>query len=244
MKIITRLAALALSLFATVSHATTYEFTGSLNVNTQTFRYSGSFDLNEQAAGDTIYYPGETAPVQQGFSTVYFNAITNLRATVGNSTLTVLGGLPLLVENITQAEAGTQFPKGLSAYFRTPTFTGGVMNGFSAYFSFLAVPALSQPIQWSALDTLLGGNAEQMLQSGTVIDPTVDPTLTGTQIPTDLAATFHQGVLLGVSQPGLTQVSYLDTLTQTAPVPEPHTYLMMLAGLLGVGVKARRKALL
>lgn len=224
--------AIALLVMTTVTsvHAAevSYIFHGITHIG-GTNSFTGTFVYDNAVSGSTVYYPG-TGPLQQGFSTVYTGAVKSLEITLDNGNQVISTGGDIVISNIQQAETGAQLPVGLGLLAWTGG-TNGSINGNIMTNMYLAFDPVTPNYSWDALDTYLNGNAEKLLQSSpSLLPPKIDTQLTGTSLPLDLLSTFDSGVFLGTNH-GLTNtVNYISSFT-LAPVPEPETYAMLLAGL-------------
>jgi hypothetical protein len=85
---------------------------------------------------------------------------------------------------------------------------------------------------WDALDTLLGGGAEQKLQANPSLLPAaVGPALTGTALPADLPSVFKSGQFVGVNFATTNAVLTVTSIVRhTSVVPEPASWALMLVG--------------
>lgn len=222
----------------------TYSFTGLATVGARdngppVHRYTGTFIIDDDMAATTVY---RNSTVMQGFTTVYQGAVRYLGITLDNGEQVQAWGGNLNVNNIQQAEPGTPVPPD----FTVQAWTGGssgTINGFSVfnmYLSFLPVPP---NFTWDGLDAYFAGNSEKLLESGDVALPaSIDPALTGTALPENLATTFTNGLFLGTNHDLTNTVNPIYTFVETtAPVPEPATLALMLAGGWVVVGAARRK---
>lgn len=233
-------------LFLPPAHAeqVAYDFAGGSAVGGIPRTFTGSFVFDNSAVGSTVYFPGETAPVQQGFSTVYAGSALSLALTLDNGE-TVSGDVgSITFSNIQQAESGAQLPEGLSlqAYMSNPV---GTINGINIQGLYLAFTPVTSNYSWDALDTYFSGNAEQLLQNNPGLLPTdIDPTLTGTALPADIQSVFpftlnessfstsqFIGTVHSAPNGVVTTVNYVSSFGLAAPVPETGSALMMLAGL-------------
>jgi PEP-CTERM motif len=112
------------------------------------------------------------------------------------------------------------------------TFDGGlVSSGAGALVNHFAL----SPLPFAVVISAYGDN-NQIIETHTVMVDTA-------------ADSLNEGTFLGIvrEQADIRAISFkgnavvLDNLSFTAPVPEPGTYALMLAGLLAVGVVARRR---
>ena len=231
----------------------TYDIVGGTSVGGAARTFTGSFVFDNAALGSTVYFPGESAPVQQGFSTTYTAAARGMSLTLDNGeTLTGQVGA-LVFSNIQQSEAGAQLPAGLSvqAYLSNPQ---GTINGITIQGLYLAFAPVASNYSWDALDAYFGGNAETLLQDNpSLLPPGIDPALTGTALPADLQSvfpftlnpsSFSTSQFIGTmhtSPSGMvTTVNYVSAFNlHVAQVPEPGTALMFLGGLGALAARRR-----
>lgn len=218
----------------------TYDMTGSTSVGASAHAFTGSFTYDNSATGSTVYFAGGQ---QEGFKTTYAGAVKNLSITLDNGETVSAGAGAIDISNITQSENGAQVPQGLSLQAWTSGASGTINNlvVHNIYLAFLPMPV---GMNWDALDAYYGTNAETFLKANPALLPSnIDPVLTGSALPGDLLTVFTNGLFLGTNN-GLTNT--LNTVTSmslhVAPIPEPETYALMLAGLGLVGFAARRRA--
>jgi PEP-CTERM motif len=236
------LAALLLSPLAQATELT-YDFTGRTWVGGTGHAYTGVFTFNDAVPASTVYQPGQTAPVQQGFQSSYVGAVHFLGITLDNGETVSASAGTLQVNNIQQAENGSQVPAGLSLQ----AWTGGAdgtINGLRVFNLYLAFLPVTPAFSWDALDAHFDGNAEQLLQANPGLLPAgIDPLLTGTALPAVLTDTFSSGLFLGTNHGWTNTVNQVDsfTLRVAAPVPEPGSLALMLAGGLAVAAALRRR---
>lgn len=239
-------ALLAALLLSPLAHATelTYDFTGRTWVGGAGHSYTGVFTFNDDVPASTVYQPGQTAPVQQGFQSSYFGAVHFLGITLDNGETVSASAGTLQVNNIQQAENGAQVPAGLSLQAWTAG-AHGTINGLSVFNLYLAFLPVTPAFSWDALDAHFGGNAEQLLSDDPSLLPAgIAPLLTGTGLPPLLTDTFVHGLFLGTNH-GLTNtVNEVNSfkLRAAAPVPEPASLALMLVGGLALAAAVRRRA--
>jgi hypothetical protein len=215
------IASLLFAAAASASHAgiVTYDFTGITNVGGITHTFTGVFEYENAATAHTVYFPGESAPVQQGFQSTFAAAARSLTITLNNGQ-SVHGGIGAIVNNnIQQAETGAQVPAGqsLQAY---SSGVAGTISGLDIRFMYLAFLPVEPNFNWDALDAYFNGNAEGMLQDNPSLLPsTIDPTLTGTAMPADLLTIFNGGVFLGTVHASTTTVNSITSFTLRVPSP-------------------------
>lgn len=227
-----------LSTTAARAEEVSYTFEGYTHIGNIT-SYTGTFVYDNAVVGSTVYYPG-TGPVQEGFSTVYAGAVKSLKIILNNGDQVVSAGGNIVVSNIQQAEIGAQLPEGLSLQAWTGTTTGSI-NGHDISNMYLAFLPVTPNYSWEGLDDKFGGNAEKILQSNPgILSPNIDTQLTGTSLPSNLLDTFNGGLFLGTNH-GLTNTVNTVSSFNLAPVPEPETNAMFLAGLGLMGVFTRRR---
>lgn len=221
----------------------TYDFKGFTHVGGSSHAFTGVFVLDTAAVGRTVYTPGDRGPVQQGFTTRYAGAVEQLSIRLDNGeTVTALPG-ELQLNNIQQAEPGSQVPAGLSAQAWTGG-ASGTINGLSVFNLYLAfLPVSADGFSWDGLDGYFGDNAEQLLQEDPSRLPAgIDPRLTGTALPGDLLSVYSGGLFLGTNH-GLTNtVNTITDITLRAPVPEPASaWMLATGGLALLGLRRRRR---
>jgi PEP-CTERM motif len=221
----------------------TYDFSGTTSVGGSSHAYTGVFVYETEAIASTVYTPGVTAPVQEGFATTYAGAVRQLSITLDNGERVVGAPGNLAINNISQAESGSQLPQGLSAQAWTGGSTGTI-NGFQVFNLYLAFLPLPGSFSWDALDDYYGGNAEHLLQANPHLLPSdIDPALTGTTMPADLLVRFNAGVFLGTNHDLTNTVNDAGNFTlrpTMPPIPEPGSWLLMMAGLAAmIGVRRR-----
>lgn len=238
-------ALLATLLLSPLAQATelTYDFTGRTWVGGIGHAYTGVFTFNDDVPASTVYQPGQTAPLQQGFQSSYVGAVSFLGITLDNGETVSAHAGTLQLNNIQQAENGAQVPAGLSLQAWT-SGAQGTINGLSVFNLYLAFLPVTPVFNWDALDAHFGGNAEQLLSDNPSLLPSdIDPVLTGTNLPPLLTDSFVNGLFLGTNH-GLTNtVNQVDSfrLREAAPVPEPGGLALMLSGGLAVVALMRRR---
>lgn len=232
------IASLAIAAAAATSQAEiiTYDFTGITNVGGSSHTFTGQFQYQNAAPSVTVYFPGQTAPVQQGFQSIFSGAVVGLSITLNNGE-SVSGALGYIANNnIQQAENGAQVPAGqsLQAY---SSGAAGTINGLEIRYLYLAFLPVDPNFSWDALDGYFNGNAETMLANNPALLPgSIDPTLTGTALPADLLSVFSGGLFLGTVHGNTTTVNTITSFTLHVPSPSAG-----LALLLPVALGARRR---
>ncbi len=215
-----------------------YDFAGMTNVGGHARTFTGTFECDVSVASHTVYFPGNGAPVQQGFRSTYIGGMRSLSISLSSGE-TVYGGAGYIDNNNTQqAEPGSQVPLGLSLQAYS-SGVSGTINGLPIWGMYLAFLPVTPNFSWDGLDNYFGGNAETMLQSNPSLLPgTIDPTLTGTAMPADLSAVFTDGLFLGTMHASTTTV---NTITWFEPrVPAPATWVAMSMPL-ALGARRRRR---
>jgi hypothetical protein len=222
----------------------TYTFTGLATVGARdggppVHPYTGVFIIDDDMAASTVY---RNNTVMQGFTTTYQGAVRYLGITLNNGEQVQAWGGNLNVNNIQQAEPGTPVPQD----FTVQAWTGGssgTINGFNVFNMYLSFLPVTPNFAWDGLDAYFAGNAEKMLEDGSAVLPAlIDPGLTGTALPENLATTFVNGLFLGTNHDLTNTVNPIYSFVETsAPVPEPTTLALILAGGWVVMGAARRK---
>ncbi len=230
----------SLALFASVSNAAivTYDFTGHTTVGGGYHRFTGVFQYENSTPGSTVYTPGNGAPVQQGFTSRYLGATRLLSITLDNGERVTAGVGTMQVNNIQQAEPGSQVPKDLSLQCWT-SGSSGTINGNFIHNMYLAFLPVEPNFSWDPLDTYFRGNAEAILQANpAALPPDIDPTLTGSALPVEILGTFTGGLFLGTNHALTNTVNTIDSFV-LRPVPSPST--AMIIALLPVLAPRRRR---
>ncbi len=219
----------------------TYDFGGITNVGGTPRSFTGEFSYDTSVAPDTVYIPsGNTI---QGFRTSYANAVKSLKIKLSNNEQVVCNtGGEIVINNIFQQEAGAPVPKGLTMQVYPPS-SAGTINGQFIHYMYLAFLPVNVSYNWDALDTLLDGNAENMLDANPSLLPhDISPTITGTQLTPDLNSMFTQGLFLGTihsnSQGTTTTVNSINWFERRA-VPTPGAAMVM--GLAAFATGRRRR---
>jgi hypothetical protein len=205
------LAALAICTATANAAIVTYDFTGSTNIGGSPHRFTGVFQYENTTPGTTVYTPGDGAPVQQGFTSRYHGATRLLTITLDNGETVTAGVGTMQVNNIQQAEPGSQVPKDLSLQAWT-SGSHGTINGFFVHNMYLAFLPVNPNFSWDPLDDYFGGNAEAILQANPAALPSdINPDLTGSALPAEILQTFTGGLFLGTNH-GLTNtVNTIDS---------------------------------
>lgn len=230
----------SLALFASASNAAivTYDFTGHTTVGGGYHRFTGVFQYENSTPGSTVYTPGNGAPVQQGFTSRYLGATRLLSITLDNGERVTAGVGTMQVNNIQQAEPGSQVPKDLSLQCWT-SGSSGTINGNFIHNMYLAFLPVEPNFSWDPLDTYFRGNAEAILQANpAALPPDIDPTLTGSALPVEILGTFTGGLFLGTNHALTNTVNTIDSFV-LRPVPSPST--AMIIALLPVLAPRRRR---
>lgn len=176
--------------------------------------FTGTFTYDAAATGViSSYYSGTQA--------IFDNAYSSLTLSIGGNTVssTVPGDLTLY----NSVSPPHSIPVGDSLYTFQP-LDGGGPNPSTGSFTGLT----PNYIYLGFVD--IGGTAFN----------------SGSALPTSLNLSDFDSVFVGINYGpfgagNTTTISSLLTLTPTAPVPEPETYALMLAGLAAVSLAARRK---
>ncbi len=215
------IAALLLTATSAAASVVTYDFAGITNVGGTTRTFTGVFQYESAAPPHTIYFPGDSAPVQQGFQSAYAGGLRHLGITLSSGEVVTGGVGTMHINNIQQAEGGAQVPAGesLQAYSGgvSGTINGQVISGL--YLAFLPQAAA---FNWDPLDAFMGGNAESMLQDNpALLPPAIDPVLTGTALPPDVLEVFSAGVFLGTSYGLSTSVNSITSFQLRGPACDP-----------------------
>lgn len=229
---ITSLAALALCAAAADAAIITYDFTGYTHVGGGYHRFTGVFQYENSTPGTTVYTPGNGAPVQQGFTSKYSGATRTLSIVLDNGEHVTAGPGIMQVNNIQQAEPGSQVPKDLSLQCWT-SGSAGTINGNFIHNMYLAFLPVDPNFTWDALDTYFGGNAEAILQANPAALPAnIDPALTGSALPAEILRTFTGGLFLGTNHGMTNTVNAIDSFVlRSVPAPSAAVVLMALPGI-------------
>lgn len=228
--------------FAAQATEYTYDFTGMTTVTGPRHQFTGVFVYEDGVASSTVYQPGQDVPVQQGFQSTYDGAVRELSIRLDNGETVAAAAGAIDINNIQQAEIGTQVPADLSLQAWT-WGAQGTINGLEIFNIYLAFSPVAPNFSWDPLDAYFETNAENLLRDNPALLPAyIDPLLTGTAMPRSLIGTFNAGVFLGTNH-GLTNtVNRIDSFTLRAAVPESGTWALMLGGLAGLAALRRKPA--
>lgn len=216
----------------------TYDFTGSTLVGGSYHRFTGVFQYENATSGTTVYTPGDGAPVQRGFTSKYLGATRLLSITLDNGEHVTAGVGTMQVNNIQEANPGSQVPRDLSLQCWS-SGSAGTINGNFIHNMYLAFLPVNPNFTWDALDVYFGGNAEAILQANpAALPPHIDPILTGSALPTEILQTFTGGLFLGTNHAFTNTVNTIDSFVLRA-VPSPSTSLIV-AILPGLALRRRR----
>lgn len=229
MKICNIFSAVLLAHLASVASANivAYDFEGSTNVGGVTRQFTGMFEYESSSPSYTVYYNGSNGPLQQGFRSSYFGSVLRLSITLqnGESVSTNPGG-SIDVNNIQQAEPGSQVPVGLSVQAWAGA-ASGTINTIAIDSLYLAFLPQNPNFNWDGLDTYFGGNAENLLQANPGLLPTtIDPSLTGTLLSPSieyLASSLFLGTVHHSSQGVTTTVNTISSFRPHIPSPSTLT---------------------
>jgi hypothetical protein len=216
-------AALTITLAAGTVRASviTYNFAGVTNVGGVPRQFTGVFEYEDSVVAHTVYFPGDPAPVQQGFRSSYFNSIRRLSIVLDNGesvTSSPTGSID--VNNIQQAEPGAQVPFGLSVQAWAGPSTGTI-NGLEVRSLYLAFLPIEPDFRWDRLDDYFGGNAEAILQDDPGRLPIgIDPVLTGTTLNPSIEA-LSSGLFLGTVHGSTTTVNMITSFQRVVGHPCP-----------------------
>ncbi|HLO42656.1 MAG TPA: hypothetical protein VK176_16655 [Phycisphaerales bacterium] len=237
-------ATLALIAPVVCASVTTYDFAGSTNVGGKTRQFTGVASYENSVSPHTVYFNGNTGPLQQGFRSSYFGSVIQLSISLqgGESVTTAAGGY-VDVNNIQQAEPGSQVPDGLTAQIYAGP-ASGTINGIAISTLYLAFLPIQPSFSWDGLDSYLGGNAESMLQDNPGLLPSnIDPALTGTELDSNialLAPSVFLGTIHHSSQGTTTTVNSITSFELRVPSPSA---ALPLATLSAVCLRRRRRLL-
>lgn len=189
-----------------------YTFAGILN-GFGSQAYTGILTIDTEAPHVTEYWTGDI----EGFSTVYEGALIELSINVNGQIVSKQGG-DLNVLNIDSADYSISpgldfltFPLRGGGFGATGSIDGTIISNI--YLSFY-----DRDGYIDTSDTLPGG------WNG---DSGIDPSHTGTAIPTLPYGEYFLGLNFGVTN----TVNTISSFSPGAPVPEANTWLMLLAGL-------------
>lgn len=240
-------ACLTLVASAATSHAAvvTYDFTGSTYVGGRYRLFTGVFQYEDSAPATTVYFNGQNGPLQQGFRSSYFGSVRQLSITLqddkyGHESVSTAAGGYIDVNNIQQAEPGSQVPDGLTVQaYAGPA--SGTINGIAIDTLYLAFLPQAPNFSWSGLDSYLGGNAESLLQvNPNLLPTTIDPTLTGTTLNPSvewLASSLFLGTIHRSPQGVTTTVNTISSFELRVPAPSSGAVLAFI----GCGSIRRRR---
>ncbi|MFO0962191.1 MAG: hypothetical protein U0625_04725 [Phycisphaerales bacterium] len=196
-----------------------YDFGGYSNIGGSTHAFTGYFEYETGTPHSTVYYSGQNTP-NQGFRTTYTGAVRALSIVLDNGESVSAGPGSIDFNNLQQSEPGASLPAGRSMQ----AYAGGAagtINGNAITFLYLAFLPVEPNFNWDGLDAFFDGNAESILQSNPgALPPSIDPTLTGTQLTGDLITPFPDGLFLGTVHGVTTTVNTVNWFhLHTAPAP-------------------------
>lgn len=227
---------LSVAMLAATAQAETfnYEFSGSWNGPNGSLAYTGSF-----AIVDPVETSRSINGLQwEGISTGYSGG-TNFHITFANGASAHANTFDIRVNNAEQVEAGSPFPVGMSSqfWFNSTVISNGMPSD-----------RVCSPAPCGPNDVPLyqrGDSFEQAVQgiTGFYMAYYGAPLQQTPALPN--YSTDFESQKLGIysASPQAMTTSLTDVAVQqtTAPVPEPETYAMMLAGLGVLGFLGRRR---
>lgn len=216
----------------------TYDFGGHVNLGGGSYTYTGEIVLDMAPAETSTVYFSDATP-NQGFRTTYNGATQSLTLWISSGEVVQSGPGAVWMNNIAQQEPGASVPAGVSLQAWTGG-TSGSIGGVVLSNTYLAFLPMPYQDPFNRLDRL--GLDEAALNTNPALLPTnIDPRLTQTALPADLAATFSNGLFLGINYGLTNQVVDVDHFSLRAPVPEPASAGLMAAGLLLIGLRRTRR---
>lgn len=216
----------------------TYDFGGHVYMGGGSYTYTGEIVLDMAPADHGTVYFSDATP-NQGFRTTYNGATQRLTLWISSGETVQAGPGAVWMNNIAQQEPGASVPAGVSLQAWT-SGTSGSIGGVALSNTYLAFLPMPYEDPFNRLDRL--GLDEATLNDNPALLPAaIDPRLTHTALPADLATTFSNGLFLGINHGLTNQVVDVDHFSLRAPVPEPATAGLMAAGLLLIGWRKTRR---